>query len=78
MPRSVVYRGAGNINLHGKKYKRLSCGCCDVVDFRDEYTLKLHEQEMRIVDCVEDDFQYHVDYELSENDDVYEATQRYA
>ena len=37
MPRSPTHLGAGNVNLRGKKSKMMACGCCDVIDFRDEY-----------------------------------------
>jgi hypothetical protein len=27
--------GAGQVNLKGKKYKLMGCGCCYMFDFRD-------------------------------------------
>lgn len=32
---------AGNVKMHGKKRRVLSCRCCDVVDFRESYFTKL-------------------------------------
>lgn len=39
--KSVSIRNfAGQANLRGKLSKRLSCGCCEVIDFRWEQRLK--------------------------------------
>lgn len=27
---------AGNVNMKGKKTKRMSCGCCSCIDFREK------------------------------------------
>lgn len=35
MFKSPVPRGAGNINLKGKKSKLLLCRCCEAIDFRE-------------------------------------------
>ena len=45
--KSPVAYGAGRINMKGKKEKVLSCGCCIVYDFRDDYKKKLDEKEIR-------------------------------
>ncbi len=37
----------GNINMKGKKYALLSCGCCQCVDFREKEAEKLAKKEMR-------------------------------
>ena len=38
---------AGNINLKGKKYKILSCQCCVAQDFREKYSKKVAEKEIK-------------------------------
>ena len=48
---------AANVNLKGKKYKRMGCGCCSCIDFRDNILKKEHKKEMergpdgKAVDC---------------------------
>lgn len=44
MPRSPIVRGAGNVNLKGKKSKLMRCGCCSALDFREEYKKKLDKK----------------------------------
>lgn len=39
--------GVGNANLKGRKTKRLRCGCCDAVNFKEDVLKKIHQQEMR-------------------------------
>lgn len=47
MPRSPVPRGAGNINMKGKKERLLSCRCCVCVDLRDKELRKEHMKEIQ-------------------------------
>ena len=52
MPKSQVgYNGsnfcAGNVNMKGKKYKLMRCGCCACLDMRDDVLKKEHEKEMK-------------------------------
>jgi len=42
-----VHRQGGLPNLHGKKCKTLTCGCCEAQDFRDWYAEKLAVLEIR-------------------------------
>lgn len=37
---------AANVNMHGKKHKSMSCGCCDCIDMRDKLLLSIHTKEM--------------------------------
>lgn len=37
----------GNANLKGRKTKRLRCGCCDAVNFKEDELKKIHHKEMR-------------------------------
>ena len=46
MPRSPT-RGAGNVNMKGKKEKLMRCRCCVCLDFRDRELYKEHKKEMR-------------------------------
>jgi hypothetical protein len=41
------FRGAGGINLKGRKSHALSCGCCDMFNFKDKYFERLARSEMR-------------------------------
>ena len=36
----------GNVNMKGKKYKLLSCRCCECQDLRDKYLNKVIAKEM--------------------------------
>lgn len=45
--KSPVAHGAGNINLKGKKYKLLRCGCCEVIDFREDYKKYIAKKEIQ-------------------------------
>lgn len=36
----------GSVNLHGKKEKRLRCGCCTAYDLREKELEKIHKKEM--------------------------------
>lgn len=46
--RSLGIRGiAGNMNLRGKRIKKLGCGCCEVQDFRPKEREKEARKEMR-------------------------------
>ena len=47
MPKSPVSRGAGNVNMKGKKYKLLRCGCCWALDHRDKELKKHHQKDMK-------------------------------
>jgi hypothetical protein len=38
---------AGNAKLRGKLCKMLSCGCCDVQNFKPEYFKRLAKKEAR-------------------------------
>ena len=38
---------AGNVNMRGKKTKRMSCGCCICIDMRGRVTDKIHREYMR-------------------------------
>jgi hypothetical protein len=44
-----IHRGGigGNVKLRGKLGKMLSCGCCDVWNFKPEYFKHLDELEIR-------------------------------
>jgi hypothetical protein len=46
MPKSPVVRGAGNVNMKGKKYKLMRCRCCVCMDFRDRELKKEHKKEI--------------------------------
>lgn len=37
----------GNINLKGKKYRLLSCGCCEAYDMREDVRRREDEKEIR-------------------------------
>jgi hypothetical protein len=39
---------AGQVNLKGKKYLRLTCRCCVVIDLRKWYFDKLDQKEIRL------------------------------
>jgi hypothetical protein len=47
LPKSPIYRGAGNLNMKGKKTMRMRCGCCSAYDFRDDELKKEHKKEIR-------------------------------
>lgn len=47
MKSPVAWNNAGNHNLKGKKYKLLSCGCCEVQDYRDWERDKRHTKEIQ-------------------------------
>jgi len=47
MPKSPVAYGAGNVNMKGKKYKLMRCGCCWCLNLRDKVLKKEHEKEMK-------------------------------
>ena len=36
-------RGGGNFNLRGRKYVKMGCGCCAMIDKRE----LIHEREVR-------------------------------
>ena len=42
-----THLSAANFNLRGKKFKRVSCGCCYVIDFRDKIIDEIHNKEMK-------------------------------
>ena len=46
MPKSPVAHGAGNVNMKGKKYKLMRCGCCECIDLRDKVLEKEHKKEI--------------------------------
>ena len=37
----------GGANLKGRKTKRLRCGCCTAVNFKEDELKKIHKKEMR-------------------------------
>jgi len=39
--------GGGNVNMHGKKTKRMSCMCCECIDLRDKMRDDEHRKEMQ-------------------------------
>ena len=39
-------RNCGNVNMKGKKYKLLSCRCCECQDFREKMLNKTITKEM--------------------------------
>jgi hypothetical protein len=41
------HAAAANINMRGKKTKRMSCRCCVCIDFREEIVYRIHIKEMR-------------------------------
>jgi hypothetical protein len=45
--RSPFHPAAANINMKGKKTKKMSCWCCVCVDFREEMMQKEHDKEMK-------------------------------
>lgn len=47
MPKSPVAYGAGNVNMKGKKYKRMRCGCCHCIDMREDELKKQHQKEIQ-------------------------------
>ena len=51
MTKSPVARGAGNVNMKGKKYKLMSCRCCVVIDFRERAKKALDKKEMKHYSC---------------------------
>jgi hypothetical protein len=46
-PRSPFHASAANINMHGKKTKRMSCSCCTAIDLRDNILRKIHLAESK-------------------------------
>jgi hypothetical protein len=48
---------AGNIKLRGKKSHVLSCKCCDVFNFKEDYSNLLAEKEIK-------------EYKEKENDNI--------
>jgi 3-deoxy-D-manno-octulosonate 8-phosphate phosphatase KdsC-like HAD superfamily phosphatase len=42
-----AHAAAANINMHGKKTKRMDCWCCVCIDFRDKLRDAQHKKEMR-------------------------------
>lgn len=45
--KSPVAYGAGNHNLKGKKHKLLRCGCCVVINKKDEIKNKIELKEAK-------------------------------
>jgi hypothetical protein len=41
------HASAANINMRGKKTKRMSCWCCVCVDMREKIMYNIHTKEMR-------------------------------
>lgn len=52
MPKSPVVRGAGNVNMKGKKYRVMRCRCCYCIDYREDELKKEHMKEMKDYDEV--------------------------
>jgi hypothetical protein len=47
--KSPVYgANAGNINLHGKKCRKMDCGCCWMYDLRDNEAYRVARAEMAV------------------------------
>ena len=44
---SKSLKKAGQVNMKGKKYKLMYCGCCTCVDMRDKELEKEHKKEMK-------------------------------
>lgn len=42
----AVYNFSGQANMKGKKEKRLRCGCCTIIDFRNKVRKKEDEKEI--------------------------------
>lgn len=38
--------GVGNANLKGRKTKRLRCGCCNAVNFKEDELKKIQQKEI--------------------------------
>jgi hypothetical protein len=45
--------GAGSVNLKGRKTKRLRCGCCTAINFKERELRKEHKKEMRYAPVTE-------------------------
>lgn len=45
--RGANHAAAANINMRGKKSKRMSCWCCECIDMRDKIMYNIHKKEMR-------------------------------
>lgn len=45
--RKMKYLKPGRFNLKGKKSKQLSCGCCDIINFKEEILKKIVMKEMK-------------------------------
>lgn len=41
------HAAAANINMRGKKSKRMGCGCCFCVDMRADLLYVVHNKEMK-------------------------------
>jgi hypothetical protein len=41
-------KGAGRLKLRGKKYRRLSCGCCSIENRKDEYFTALIKKDLHL------------------------------
>lgn len=41
-----LHAAAANVNMHGKKEKVMSCGCCFCIDFRDKLKDEEHRKEI--------------------------------
>jgi len=40
-------RHVGSVNLRGKKYKLLSCGCCEAQNFKDRELKREHLKQIK-------------------------------
>lgn len=43
----MKYPKSGRFNLKGKKSKLLSCGCCEVINYKEEKLKKIVMREMK-------------------------------
>jgi hypothetical protein len=41
------HSAAANVNMRGKKYKQMSCGCCMCMDLREKLLYKIHLKEIK-------------------------------
>jgi hypothetical protein len=48
-------RHVGNVNMRGKKFLRLGCGCCECQDFRERELSRAAKKELSEFDIVERD-----------------------
>jgi hypothetical protein len=52
--------GVGDINLKGRKSKRLRCGCCTAYNFKEKCLKKQHKKDMNNFDKKDDGYEYYL------------------